>query len=585
MDTTEDISEGNSTDRGGININNANPPERALQNSIQASASSGDETKNDNPLLDSKTVKNGVKTTDCTEQSSGADFHPKGLTEPAQQSRGEDIWSGKDEDSDSVTADDGTSEQKEEGSKSSSDRLNGGSTESSSQPESLDFDALGSEFSKDSDFSKDSQMEPHEQQLRVELPSVEGATGSSLTGIDKRENTQTSSDPSQSVYHIKWITFKNKSVPIITQNENGPCPLLAVLNVLLLQGRIMFAPNTELITSAQLMTYLGDCILQNIPGSMAASEFTQLNFEQNMSDAMTVMHKLQTGLDVNVRFTGVKDFEYTPECIIFDLLQISLYHGWLVDPQNEAEVKAMGTCSYNQLVEKIITQKGTDDSDKVNEALVAEQFLETSASQLTYFGLGELTSTVKNDELCVFFRNNHFSTLYRHQNELFLLVTDQGYITESSVVWETLSSVEGDCHFVDHEFRTYTKHEPIMEPIPRSNVQDDTDEHLDPDYLVALSLQEEQQFSDQQLTWEQRKQQQEQMQLSDAELARRLQEEENRMAAAARGNQQQQPQQQNYPRNSNPQQGAVHGQGHEQSPRRPRERVEERNKKSDCCIL
>ena len=54
---------------------------------------------------------------------------------------------------------------------------------------------------------------------------------------------------------------------------------------------------------------------------------------QNMSDAMAVLPKLSTGLDVNVRFTGVTDFEYTPECIVFDLLDIPLYHGWLVDPQ------------------------------------------------------------------------------------------------------------------------------------------------------------------------------------------------------------------------------------------------------------
>ena len=35
---------------------------------------------------------------------------------------------------------------------------------------------------------------------------------------------------------------------------------------------------------------------------MAAS--ARLNFEQNMQDAMAVMYKLQTGIDVNVRFTG-----------------------------------------------------------------------------------------------------------------------------------------------------------------------------------------------------------------------------------------------------------------------------------------
>lgn len=54
---------------------------------------------------------------------------------------------------------------------------------------------------------------------------------------------------------------------------------------------------------------------------------------QNINDSMTVLPKLSTGLDVNVRFTGVSDFEYTPECIVFDLLNVPLYHGWLLDPQ------------------------------------------------------------------------------------------------------------------------------------------------------------------------------------------------------------------------------------------------------------
>ncbi|KAK2096086.1 Ubiquitin carboxyl-terminal hydrolase MINDY-2 [Saguinus oedipus] len=40
--------------------------------------------------------------------------------------------------------------------------------------------------------------------------------------------------PGQSVNHIKWIQLKEENTPIITQNENGPCPLLAILNVLLL---------------------------------------------------------------------------------------------------------------------------------------------------------------------------------------------------------------------------------------------------------------------------------------------------------------------------------------------------------------
>ncbi len=40
------------------------------------------------------------------------------------------------------------------------------------------------------------------------------------------------------------------------------------------------------------------------------------------------------------------------------------------------------------------------------------------------------------------------------QDELFVLVTDQGFLAESRVVWETLSGVDGDSHFVDAFFHS-----------------------------------------------------------------------------------------------------------------------------------
>lgn len=45
-----------------------------------------------------------------------------------------------------------------------------------------------------------------------------------------------------------------------------------------------------------------------------------------------------------------------------------------------------------------------------------------------------------DEELCVFFRNNHFNTLYKHNGELYILVTDQGYAQEA-IVWEKLNQV------------------------------------------------------------------------------------------------------------------------------------------------
>ncbi len=46
---------------------------------------------------------------------------------------------------------------------------------------------------------------------------------------------------------------------------------------------------------------------------------------------------------------------------------------------------------------------------------MAEEFLEKTAAQLTYHGLSELSYHTKELEMCVFFRNNHFSTLYKNK--------------------------------------------------------------------------------------------------------------------------------------------------------------------------
>ncbi|XP_054588081.2 ubiquitin carboxyl-terminal hydrolase MINDY-2 isoform X1 [Nothobranchius furzeri] len=319
----------------------------------------------------------------------------------------------------------------------------------------------------------------------------------------------------QSIYHIKWIKWREENTPIITQNENGPCPLLAIMNVLLLAWKVKIPPMMEIITAEQLMEYLGDYILETKPKEI--SEAQRLNYEQNMSDAMAVLHKLQTGLDVNVKFTGVRVFEYTPECIVFDLLDIPLYHGWLVDPQMHDIVKAVGNCSYNQLVEKIISCKQSDNSELAGEGIVAEQFLNSTATQLTYHGLCELTSTVQEGELCVFFRNNHFSTMIKYKGQLYLLVTDQGFLTEEKVVWESLHNVDGDGNFCDSEFR-------LRPPSDPETVYSGQQDQIDQDYLMALSLQQEQQIQD--LQWEQLPEG-----ISDLELAKKLQEEEDRRAS------------------------------------------------------
>jgi len=87
------------------------------------------------------------------------------------------------------------------------------------------------------------------------------------------------------------------------------------------------------------------------------------------------------------------------------------------------------------------------------EGMIAQEWLSRSAAQLTYYGLEQLHAHTTENQLLVFFRNNHFSTLTKQKGELYLLATDYGYLHEEEVVWERLNQVDGDSLLCDSSFR------------------------------------------------------------------------------------------------------------------------------------
>lgn len=129
-----------------------------------------------------------------------------------------------------------------------------------SASEELDIDSLpkGDRLSQ----SKDGTMNEQEPTLEPTEVAEEDVAGVKRNAESVTESSQ---QVLESLYHIKWIKWKGINTPIITQNENGPCPLLAVVNVLLLQRRIRIPSPQEIVTSGQLMEYIGDCILEESP--------------------------------------------------------------------------------------------------------------------------------------------------------------------------------------------------------------------------------------------------------------------------------------------------------------------------------
>ncbi|CAF3942326.1 unnamed protein product [Rotaria sordida] len=296
------------------------------------------------------------------------------------------------------------------------------------------------------------------------------------------------------IYIIKWIEFNHERVPILLQNVNGPCPLLAIANILLLRQRIRLNPNAGAISTEHVIAMIAEYILQIDTTKLSADD--RANYEQNVADALSILPKLQTGLDINLKFNGVDKFEYTRECIVFDLLGIQLFHGWVIDPQNNELQKIVNTngSSYNQLVEKMIRQKQSNNKELARESLLIEQFLDENRSQLTHYGILQLHETMRDNQLAVFFRNNHFSTIWKNNKQLLLLVSDEGFANHTSIVFETLTDIDNDSSFTDGYGQKWQK------PVP-------VDVSRDRDLAIAIHNEERSQHHEASIQQQQQQQQ------------------------------------------------------------------------------
>lgn len=242
----------------------------------------------------------------------------------------------------------------------------------------------------------------------------------------------------------------------------------------------------------------------NVLAEKILSNHTTGEADHHIQEVLTIFPSLQYGMDVNPKFTGgPTGVEYTLHLNAFDLLHIELVHGWLLDPQAE-EYELIGQKTYNQLVNVIIegndaasTLQNAETSDgpilpeddalstKATQGMLVKHFLDNSGHQLTQYGLTVLHDYLKDGQMMVFFRNNHFNTLTKHGGMLYLLVTDFGYAKVSSVVWEKLDVIDGDTEYVNAEFATSPS------TAGQNDVSNSNDPQAQSDYQLALQLSRE----------------------------------------------------------------------------------------------
>eukprot|EP01028_Stygiella_incarcerata_P001003 TRINITY_DN1160_c0_g1_i1.p1 TRINITY_DN1160_c0_g1~~TRINITY_DN1160_c0_g1_i1.p1 ORF type:complete len:394 (+),score=138.07 TRINITY_DN1160_c0_g1_i1:58-1239(+) len=367
------------------------------------------------------------------------------------------------------------------------------------------------------------------------------------------------------LFYLKRMRLGSRSVSIILQNSNGPCPLIALANALALQGRLNLREEYEAITTEDLLEIIRRRIEQ------VWRKNPSPDMKKNASDCIEMLPNFLRGMDVNVRFKHTEDFEYTEHLLVFDILGIILRHGWIPKQTNPRLVDVMGSISYNQAVEIMIElqsyrtskelviedsekgreerregeeehdveeKKSADESKRmdgeeemrrqsdlveslwkqgeedftqqlqheerkeeeeteekeeevameesstgsssreeeppvelhsseesgeeesretcspemIEKAMLVESFLSETSGQMTIEGLREMYRVMREGDICVLFKNNHFSTIKKVGGYLYELVTDMGLAHVGGVAWSRLCSVVGDNPFYDENF-------------------------------------------------------------------------------------------------------------------------------------
>lgn len=284
-------------------------------------------------------------------------------------------------------------------------------------------------------------------------------------------------------FEVKSIYFHGKR-SILSQSVNGPCALLAIVNTILLQTTEQSPAEhhqlVALVNSGERTVALES--IQPILYSLAVNNLQQRGATPEETQAiLNLLPSLNEGLNVDPHFAG--GFTPSVEVSVFDVFGLKIVHGWIIDPQSPEYANVIKHNSYEEaqgvLVEAYEKQQaGETQGEIIEDSEALKRFMAHTATQLTDYGLGVLKRSLLDEEICVFFRNNHFNTIIKHELDVYQLVTDQGFLKKRDFVWESLLSVNGSINsFFTGNFQ----------PLVEGETVEDEDE----DEALARQMQEE----------------------------------------------------------------------------------------------
>jgi hypothetical protein len=293
------------------------------------------------------------------------------------------------------------------------------------------------------------------------------------------------------------ITVINETYPIIRQNENGPCFIIALVNTILIIELTKPPNDYSIINSkARLFTNLllsrknenqNYKVNLDVLNSFIISCFPNDSGFQ-ITEILDTLPSLNTGLSINPSFDNnlITDFgKYTNLLIeILNFFNISIYHGFIMPQDLIFKLKDKNVNpDFDACQDFLVSNLDNSENDHLFNDI--KEFLDSNMTEITQTGCDSLLKILNENEVCIFFRNDHFNTCLKRDNVIYLLVTDIGYIQQPDIIWTPLNIYdEGDFYNFDFQLSTIKQQQEQHHQKDESQEQQET-----ADMLLAKQLQ------------------------------------------------------------------------------------------------
>ena len=260
-------------------------------------------------------------------------------------------------------------------------------------------------------------------------------------------------------YHrVKKIEYRGKASVVVMQSVNGPCPVLALSNALLLKGVWTSVSNSsspsvraeelrkkllqQLLVSRDRVEFVSpherDGSVKTIAGVMSDEDEVEKQRVRLQNSGEEILRRFYAGLDVSPCFGYVDGFDGQQDALLFALAGVRLFHSWFLTTDN-VEFAQLRDKSYDELTVLV----ATDNAENAELVTLIRRFLDHYVNQVTPEGLQEVHRTMAEGEVAVLFLNNHFGTIVKLGDKLLRLASDESFADKPYCVFEVIWDEDG----------------------------------------------------------------------------------------------------------------------------------------------